>query len=54
MEEVLEHLEKHAVVLLPVLHFGRLGAGAALDVPRTGQVGFGGFGALLQVREPRG
>lgn len=49
VEEVLEHLEEHAVVLLLVLHLRRLGAVAALDAPGAGQVGFGGLGAVLQV-----
>lgn len=54
VEEVLKLLEKRTVVLLPVLHFRCLWAGAALAITCTSQVRFGGLGALLHVHKPRG
>lgn len=54
MEEVLKHLEKQTVILLPVLHFRRLRAVAALDVACARRVRFGGLGALLHVHKPCG
>lgn len=54
VEKVLENLEKHPVVLLPVLLLWCLLAGAARAVLSPRQVRLGGLGVLLCVQEPCG
>lgn len=54
VEKVLENLEKHSVVLLPVLLLRCLLAGAARAVLCPRQVRLGGLGVLLCVQEPCG
>lgn len=54
VKKVLENLEKHSVVLLPVLLLWCLLAGAARAILCPCQVRLGGLGVLLCVQEPCG